>query len=179
VHYVSSKLPGKGGQTDLGGLKILEGYKLETCHLATSPSDKNKFSVSYSGTCEATVRFDPDTDSEEVIPGLDVSYRAHEWKHVQCMDEAYTWAQKKLETVGKWCCCNYDRAKAAAGEIAKTARFMRTTCSAKVDCVDYSKATSTDIRNQAETECNAYNKYKTDLETKMLMIDKLLREGCK
>jgi len=180
VSYVKSKLPGGGGQTDLGGMTLLEGLKIETCHLAQSKNDKNKFRISYSGSkCEATVRFDPDTDPDENIPGVGTSYRGHEWKHVQCMEKAFTWAKGKLATVEHWCCCDYQKALSVARAISGAAAYMRTTCSAGVDCSDYSKATAPNIRSQAESECAAYSSYVPVLEKKLADIEKLLEEGCK
>ncbi|MDD4016960.1 MAG: RHS repeat-associated core domain-containing protein [Kiritimatiellae bacterium] len=180
VSYVSSKLSGGGGQTDPGGINLLDGLKIETCHLAQSANDKNKFKISYSKSkCEATVRFDPDTDPDENISGAGTSYRGHEWKHVQCMDEAFTWAKEKLATVEHWCCCDYQKARSVAKAISDVASFMRATCSAGVDCSDYSKATVPNIHGQAEDECNAYNSYKPVLEKKLAYIEQLLKEGCK
>lgn len=78
-----------------------------------------------------------------------------------------------------WCCCDYSTTLAVAKAISDTAAYMRTTCSADVDCVDYSKATSADIHDQAEGECAAYQTYLPVLNSKLADIEKKIKKGCK
>ena len=86
------------------------------------------------------------------------------------MEKAFTWAKGKLATVEHWCCCDYQKALSVARAISGAAAYMRTTCSAGVDCSDYSKATAPNIRSQAESECAAYSSYVPVLEKSLLTL---------
>jgi hypothetical protein len=166
VKYEKGQLPDGGAKVQVGGLKF-EPADIKQCTEGSPTTGPSEFCVSYpKAKCVATVIFDPDDDPEVTMPGIGITRRAHEDKHVQCMADAFDYGVGELAKLAKKCNCDIPKLTSLADLIIKLAGGKDTSCSYGVDIVDYSLSTDEKLKELAGTEATL--KEQTDKENESL-----------
>jgi RHS repeat-associated protein len=112
-------------------------YEVEMCGGGTGASDRQKFKLKARAIdCKSTIQID--RDPKEKIGKGDQSISGHEMKHVDCYSVALEWALSEIASrVSGECCCSYDDGAKLVSLIIDAARYKASSCSYKVDAVDY------------------------------------------
>ena len=143
VVYVEGELSGDGAKTSPPTFKSnkMNFKQCAVCH---------KFNIDKSMSCTIKVTFDPDTDPDKIAPGIGISYFQHEWKHVKCGADSFSFIQSNFDKM-KNKCCKADFS--IFDTIQKVAALKRKACNNYVDCDDYKKSTNPKIKAKAAIFC--------------------------